>query len=75
MMLAPVTDGQRSLNMMPHARCNKSESIIPSEFKEMMLFPAVINTFNVISMCPGDRIFVKLVVIDRHVAVVIVVSG
>ncbi len=48
---------------------------MPSEFKEIMLFTAVINTFSVISMCPGDRIFVKLVVIDRHVAVVIVVSG
>jgi hypothetical protein len=75
MMLAPVTGGQKRLNMMPHAWCNKSESIMPSEFKEIMLFTAVINTFSVISMCPGDRIFVKLVVIDRHVAVVIVVSG
>jgi hypothetical protein len=73
MMLAPVTNGKRSLNMMPHAWNNKSELITP--FKEIMMFLVVITTFNGVSMCPGDRIFVKLVVIDRHVAVVIVLPG
>ncbi len=54
--------------MMPHAWNNKSELITP--FKEIMMFLVVITTFNGVSMCPGDRIFVKLVVIDRHVVVV-----